>query len=530
MSAWSPFQHRVFRALWIAVLASNIGSWMQTVGASWLMVDLGASPAVVALVQTASYLPIVLVGVVAGAMADLVDRRRLLLVTQLYMLVVAAGLAVVTGLDVVTPPMLLGFTFALGLGATFNYPAYQAIQPELVPPEELKQAVTLGGANINVGRAIGPAVGGLLIAAAGVWLVFALNAASFVAVVVVLWRWQRPVEEDVAPPERFAGAVRAGIRYAAFSPSLQGVLVRAFVFGLASAGLISLLPVYASQLLGLGSGGLGLLYGSMGVGAVLSAIVIPKAHQRLSDERVFAGGSLLVAGSLVAFALTASPGVALAISFVAGLGWLFCISTLNIASQQALPGWVRARGLAFYLAASSAGIALGSAAWGQVANVEGVQATYAWGALAIVVTLALARRWPFDRIAQLDLSPAPMAAPEGLLVGAEDAGSPTLVVVAYDVQPQWEDDFLQALRLVGRLRRRTGAMSWSYYRDADQPHRFIESFVLTSWDEHLRQHQRQTATDAELQAALREYLVEGSTVESRHYVQPPEPSPRLWRR
>ena len=182
MSAWSPFQHRVFRALWIAVLASNIGSWMQTVGAAWLMVDLGASPAVVALVQTASYLPIVLVGVVAGAMADLVDRRRLLLVTQLYMLVVAAGLAVVTGLDVVTPPMLLGFTFALGLGATFNYPAYQAIQPELVPPEELKQAVTLGGANINVGRAIGPAVGGLLIAAAGVWLVFALNAASFVAV------------------------------------------------------------------------------------------------------------------------------------------------------------------------------------------------------------------------------------------------------------------------------------------------------------------------------------------------------------
>ncbi len=527
MSAWSPFQHRVFRALWIALLASNIGTWMQTVGAAWLMVELDASPAVVALVQTASNLPVVLVGVAAGAIADLVDRRRLLLVTQLFMLVAAAGLAVVTALGSVTPAMLLGFTFALGLGATFNYPAYQAIQPELVPPEELKQAVTLGGANVNLGRAIGPAVGGLLIAAAGAWLVFALNALSFVAGVIVLWRWRRPVDEDVGPPERFAGAVRAGVRYALYSRALLGVLVRSFAFGLASAGLMSLLPVYSARVLELGSGGLGALYAGMGIGAVVTAALLPALRERLSDDRVFALGSLLVAAAMVAWALVTWPGAALAISFFAGLGWLCCLSTLNVASQEALPGWVRARGLAFYLTAISAGIALGSAAWGQLADVAGVQATYAWGALSIVVTLGLTMVWRFDAISRLDLSPAPLAAPEGRLIGAGDAGSPALVVVRYDVRPECEDDFLRALRLVGRLRRRTGAMSWSCYRDADHANRFIETFVLASWDEHMRQHQRRTVTDAELQAALREYLREGTDVESWHYVQPPEPSLRL---
>ncbi|MEI6725624.1 MAG: MFS transporter [Actinomycetes bacterium] len=235
MSAWSPFRYRVYRYLWIALLASNIGTWMQAVGAAWLMVQLHASPAVVALVQTASYLPVVIVGVAAGAIADMVERRLLLLITQVFMFAAAAGLAIVTAAGVVTPLSLLAFTFALGLGMAFNYPAWQAIQPELVPKEEFKQAVTLGGANINLGRAIGPAVGGLLIALAGPWLVFALNAVSFAFVLVVLWRWQRPVEEDPGPPERFAGAVRAGVRYAMFSHVLHGVVLRSFVYGAASA-------------------------------------------------------------------------------------------------------------------------------------------------------------------------------------------------------------------------------------------------------------------------------------------------------
>jgi len=243
------------------------------------------------------------------------------------------------------------------------------------------------------------------------------------------------------------------------------------------------------------------------------------------SDRVFGVGSLVVAAALVALALVHGPVPAFAISVVAGIGWLFCLSTLNVASQEVLPGWVRARGLAFYLTAISAGIALGSAAWGKLANTVGAQTTYAWGALAIVVTLALALRWRFDAIARVDLSPAPMAAPEGRLVG-DDTSSPVLVVVAYEVRPDAEDDFLRALRLVGRVRRRTGAMSWSVYRDADRAHRFIESFVLPSWDEHRRQHQRRTVTDAELQEDVRQYLRPGAEPTTKHFVTPPEPSMR----
>ena len=528
MSAWSPFQYRVYRMLWIALLASNIGTWMQAVGAAWLMVQLHASPAVIALVQTATYLPVVVVGIVAGATADLVERRRLLLITQGFMLAAAGGLAVMTALDLITPVLLLSFTFALGLGAAFNYPAWQAIQPELVPPEELKQAVTLGGANINLGRAIGPAVGGLLIAAAGPWLVFALNAASFAFVLVVLLRWRRPPEEDVGPPERFAGAVRAGVRYAMFSHVLHGVIVRSFVFGLASAGLMSLLPVYTKDVLGWGSGGLGLLFAAIGGGAVVTAAVIPQVRERLSADRVFAAGSALVAIALVALALVDDRILAVVFCALAGVGWLFCLSTLNVASQEVLPGWVRARGLALYLTAISAGIALGAALWGQLADAAGTQWAYAGGALAIAASVALARRWRFDRIAEVDLRPAPMAAPEARLVADEHAGSPALVVVSYEVRPEAEDDFLRALRLVGRVRRRTGATDWSVYRDADRAHRFIESFVLPSWDEHMRQHQRRTVTDFELQEDVRQYLRSGTEPTAKHFVAPPEPSTRLW--
>jgi len=528
MTAWSPFRYKVYRYLWIALLASNVGTWMQAVGAAWLMVELDATPAVVALVQTATYLPVVAVGVLAGALADLVERRRLLLVTQTCMLVAAGALAVLAALDVVTPLVLLGLTFALGLGAAFNYPAWQAIQPELVPEDELKQAVTLGGANLNLARAIGPAVGGLLIAAAGPWLVFALNAASFAFVLVVLWRWRRPVEEEVGPPERFAGAVRAGLRYAMFSHVLHGVLVRSFVFGIASAGLMSLLPVYSKEVLGWGSGGLGVLFAAIGGGAVLTAAVVPQVRERLSADGVFAAGSALVAAALVALALVDGRALAVVASAVAGVGWLFCLSTLNVASQEVLPGWVRARGLALYLTAISAGIALGSAGWGALANGVGTQWTYAAGAAAILVTLVLAVHWRFDRIAEVDLRPAPMAAPEARLVAGDDVGSPALVVVAYEVRPEAEDDFLRALRLVGRARRRTGAVDWSVYRDADKPHRFIETFVLPSWEEHMRQHQRRTVTDLELQEDVWRYLRPGTEPTAKHFVQPPAPSTRLW--
>jgi MFS family permease len=282
--------------------------------------------------------------------------------------------------------------------------------------------------------------------------------------------------------------------------------------------------------LGWGSGGLGILFAAIGVGAVVTAAVVPKVRERLSADRVFAVGSALVAGALVALALVDSRTPAVIVCFVAGMGWLFCLSTINVASQEVLPGWVRARGLALYLTAISAGIAIGAAAWGKLANGAGTQWCFAWGAVAVVATLALTWRWRFDRIAEVDLRPAPMAAPEARLVVGDDVSSPALVVVAYEVRPEAEDDFLRALRLVGRARRRTGAIDWSVYRDADRAHRFIETFLLPSWDEHLRQHQRRTVTDLELQEDVWRYLRPGTQPTAKHFVQPPEPSMRLWLR
>ena len=439
------------------------------------------------------------------------------------MLAAAGALAALDASGGLTPSSLLALTFALGVGAALNGPAWQAIQPELVPRSEFPQAVTLGGASINLGRAIGPALGGFILAVAEPWLVFALNAASFGAVVVVLWRWRREPDEAEGPAERFAGAVRAGVRYALFSHALTGVLVRAGVFSVASAGLMALLPVYSKDVLGLGSGGLGLLLAGFGGGALLAAALLPRVRARLGQDRVVAVGTLFVAAALLALAIVRSAPAAMAIMVVAGGAWLLCLSTFNVASQEALPGWVRARGLAMYLTAFTGGIALGSAAWGYLADSLGTPATFAWGALAVGLTTLLGLRFRLAAIGDLDLTPAPMYAPE-MRLATEDVGGPVFVTVAYEVAPGAVDDFQRAVRRVGRARRRTGAVRWSVYRDAEAPLRFVEMFIVPSWQEHVRQHERRTVSDAALQDSLRAFLRDGTEPEVAHFIAPPRPS------
>ena len=521
-SAWAPFRNKTFRALWLAQFVSNVGTWMQSVGAVWVMLELKGSPTFVALVATASSLPVVFFGIVGGALADLVDRRRLLLVTQTLMLLAAGALAILDASGRVTPSSLLTLTFVLGVGAALNGPAWQAIQPELVPREEFPQAVTLGGASINLGRALGPALGGAILVVSGPWLVFLLNALSFGAVVAVLIAWRREAEETDGPPERFVGAVRAGIRFAFFSRELMVVLVRAGVFSVASAGLMALMPVYATSVLHLGSGGLGFLLGGFGVGAVIAAGLLPRIRARVGEDVVVTVGTLGVAAALLGLAATRSVPLALAIVVVAGASWLLCLSTFNVASQEALPGWVRARGLAMYLTVFMGGIALGSAAWGYLADSIGTPAAFAWGALAVALTTSLALNWRLHAIGEVDLSPSPMHAPEMQLM-PEDASGPAFVMITYEVRPQSEEAFQTALRRVGRARRRTGAVRWSVYRDADRPQRFIETFVVPSWNEHVRQHGRRTAADASLQQGLRAFLRAGADPEVAHFVAPTHP-------
>src|SRR5437870_12268785 len=302
-SAWAPLSHPVFRALWIASLVSNIGTWMQNVGAAWAMTSLSPSPLMVALVQSATSLPVFVVGLPAGAVADIVDRRRLLLVTQTWMLATTALLAVLAFADVMTATMLLALTFALGIGVAMNTPTWQAITGELVPPSELMRAVALNALPINIGRAIGPALGGILVAASGPALVFALNAASFVAVLVVVYRWRREPPRSVLPAERVIGATRAGLRYARHAPALAAVLVRTGLFMLCGSAFWALLPIIARHDLGLDALGYGLLLGAVGLGAVGGAALLPRLRQRLPLDVVIAGASALfaVVGGLTAF-------------------------------------------------------------------------------------------------------------------------------------------------------------------------------------------------------------------------------------
>ena len=503
----------------MAQLASNIGTWMQAVGAVWLMGTLSGSAALIALVQTATTLPVVLVGLPAGALADIVDRRRLLIATQAWMLLCAAGLAVAAVLDLVTPAVLLAFTFALGVGIALNGPAWQAIQPELVPYEDFAQAVSLGGVSINVGRAVGPAVGGAFVALWGPEAAFIANAVSFLGVLAAIVSWRRPPRSSDLPPERVLGAVRAGLRYTRHAPALTAVLARTVLFIFPASAVVALLPVVARDELELGSQGFGLLLGAFGLGAVLSAALLPWLRQIEPLDVIVAAASLALAlvTLYLGFAeLAALVAVALALG---GLAWLLAISSLNVAAQYSLPGWVRARGLAVYLLLFQGGAAAGSAVWGIVAQVAGTTVALVAAAAVLAVGVAGALRFRLGISERLDLRPS-LHWPEPTVVAEPLGRGPVLITIEYRVTRESAAEFATTMRRVGRMRRRTGAERWGLYQDAADPELFIETFRVESWDEHVRQHARVTESDRRLEEVRNALLEPGTAPVARHHVSP----------
>src|SRR6266436_5360406 len=507
-SAWTPLSHPVFRALWIASLVSNIGTWMQNVGAAWTMTSLSPSPLMVALVQSATSLPVFVVGLPAGSIADIVDRRRLLLVTQTWMLAAAALLAVLAFADLMTATLLLALTFALGIGVAMNTPTWQAITGELVPPSELMRAVALNALPINIGRAIGPALGGILVAASGPAIVFALNAASFVAVLVVVYRWRRETPRTVLPTERVIGATRAGIRYARHAPPVVAVLVRTGVFIMCASAFWALLPVIARRDLGLSALGYGLLLGCFGLGAIAGAAFLPRLKRRLELDAVVSFATILFA---LVSALTAVW------RFVPGIG-IAMIASLNGAAQTAAPAWVRARALGVYLIVFQGGLGLGSALWGLAAEHVGASIALASSAGAACVGLAAIRRWPLRAITTLDLAPsAHWPEPHLDVVPAPDEG-PVRVEVEYRVDPLQADAFVEAIRDLEPIRRRDGAVMWALYQDPGQHGRYVESFVVESWLEHLRQHERATVGDRTVQERIRRFHIAGAPPSVTHLI------------
>lgn len=504
-SPWAPLRYPVFRALWLATVASSIGTWMHDTAAAWLMTSLSTSTLLVALMQTASSLPVLFLALPAGALADIVDRRRLLLITQGWMLAAASLLGVLTLAGWMTPWLLLFLTFVLGLGTALNTPAWQATTPDLVPRSELPAAVALGGVATNIARAVGPAVGGLLVAMIGSGGVFVLNAMSFVAVILVLRAWSKAPVETVMPAERVMGAMRAGVRYLRHAPAVRAVLVRCATFILGASALWALLPVLARHELGLGAAGYGLLLGSLGVGAIAGGAVLGRLRSRTATDRLVVGATLAYAAATLALAWVRIVPLLCVALFVAGFAWMTAMPLFNVATQRASPDWARARMLAVYVFAFMGGMAVGSAVWGLVANQFGVSITLTAATFVLLAGLVITRRFRLAVWEGLDLTPSGHW--RDPIVTAEvrpDAG-PVLVTVEYRVAPEDAEAFSLAMEGVAELRRRDGSMTWGLYRDTAEPDRYVETFISESWDEHMRQHARATMADKRIEAAARAF-------------------------
>jgi len=504
-STWAPLRSAAFRALWIAVTISNIGTWMQTVGAQWLLVDEPGASTLVSLVQTASTLPVLLLALPAGVLADSFDRRRMLIAVQAFQVVVAGTLALLTAAGQMSPALLLTLTFALGCGAAVTAPTYQALIPELVSRQNLPSASALGAISANVARAVGPAVAGVLIAQVGAAAVFWLNAVSFAVFAFVLIAWRRGQDGDAGEPEPFLTALRTGGRYVRYSPVLRRILLRALLFVVPAVSMWGLLPLVASRNLGLDAGGYGLLLAALGVGAVGGAIVLPRLRARLSGNRLILIASLVYAGALAVLALVRIEALVVAALVPAGTAWIAVLSSVNASVQLFLPGWVRARGLAAYQIVFFGGQAVGAALWGLIADQVGVATTLLAAAVVGALGAATLRIWPLTDHSGLDRSPAVYWPEPQLAVDPEPDLGPVLVTAIYTVRPENDPEFQRAMQYVRRSRLRTGAVRWGLYRDGAAPHRLVEYYVVPSWDEHLRQHGgRLTGSDQESEQRARQ--------------------------
>jgi MFS family permease len=518
VTAWDPLRRPVFRSLWIAALVSSIGSWMQTMGAGWLMTELTHSPVKVALVQAAQSLPMFLLALPAGALADIIDRRTQLIVAQVWMLVFAGGLAASTFAGLTTPWWLLVMTFLIGCGAAVMTPAWSASVQEWVPRTELQPAIALISLSINISRAVGPALAGVIVVLAGTGMVFLINTLSFLAVIVALLRWRRLPAVVGMPAERLFGGLRSGFRYARYAPLLQRVLLRALAFFPFASAVWALLPIIVSRELQGGASLYGVLLGCIGAGAVIGALLMPRVHARIARDRLVAWATILYA--LVNGLLAAVPNIWIAglALLMAGASWVAILASLQVSAQTALPHWVRARGLAMYWVVLMGGMTGGSVGWGYAAERFGIPWALTAAATCLVAGVLGSWRLRIGSHDTVDLTPsdhwpAPMPAGKPEL----DAG-PVLVTVEYHIPAENVGRFLKAMRSLRRVRLRDGAVYWQVFRDMEQPERFVEHFVTETWAEHLRQHGRVTVDDRDTQERILALQAAGERPRVIHYI------------
>ncbi|WP_243662719.1 MFS transporter [Plasticicumulans lactativorans] len=497
VSAWAPLRHPVFRLLWVGWLSANVCMWMNDVAAAWLMTSLSPAPVMVALVQTASTLPVFLLGLPSGALADILDRRRYFIATQFWVAAVAAVLCTMSFLGLLTPALLLALTFANGVGLAMRWPVFAALVPELVPRRELPVALALNGIAMNASRIFGPLVAGALIASAGSTYVFVLNAVLSLTVGLSLLRWQREHTVSTLPPERLFGAIRVGVQYVRESPFVLAVMLRGFLFFLNAIPVIALLPLLVKRLPGGGAATYTVLMAAMGSGAIIAANFLPRLRQVMTRDQMVRNGTLLSAAATALAAFAPSVWVAVPALLAAGMAQISTANSLTVAAQLSLPDWVKARGMAIYQMAMMGGSAAGAALWGTVATHSDLRTALLAAAAAALLALLAARRLKVGGSIE-DLTPAPLSQRPKLQVAMEPERGPVLTTIEYRIDPARAEEFLTLMRASRRRRLRYGARSWELFRDATDPSRYLEHFIDDSWVALLRHHERVTAYDVEM--------------------------------
>lgn len=533
--AFAPLARPIFRWLWIAALVSNIGTWANEVGIGWEMTTLtkdmtpGKASMLVALIQVASSLPSFLLAMPAGALADVLDRRRMMIFWQVFALSGAMFMAVTTGLGWDSPTTLILGSAILGIGAAMTNPAYQTAMVDLVPRDELPNASALNSVSLNLSRATGPAIGGLIVAAVGSWAVFALNALSFVGFIFVLWMWKAQKRASSAPTERFLGALKAGVRYVRHSRPAHAVLLRTACYVLPASALWALMPLLARHDLGMSAKGYGVLLAALGAGAVTGAAVLPRLRALIPEGRL-----KLIAVLVYALAMAALGALAKAIDpesswripasigvmFMAGWCWLTMVTLVNVAAQTSSPAWVRARVFACYLTIHFGSLTLGALAWGQVAAMMHVPAAL-WVAagLMILATLTMTR-WPLPKVPAEDFSRSDHWLPPSVAGQIDPESGPVVITVEYRVIPARAAEFRLAMDAVAQTRYRDGAVTWLLTQDTQDPHKWLEVFICETWGEHLRQHDRITVADREIQQFAHSFHTGPERPKVGHFVAP----------
>jgi len=491
------FRNQTFRTLWIAALASNFGGLVQAVGAAWMMTSLSDSQSMVALVQSSVTLPIMILSLLAGVFADNFDRRKVMLIAQFFMLVVSVLLAIMAYEGLLTPWLLLTFTFMIGCGTALHNPSWQASMGDIVSREELSSAVSLNSMGFNLMRSIGPAAGGAIVAIAGAAAAFTVNAFSYVAIITALWHWKPATPQRRLPRERMGSAFSAGLRYVAMSPNLMKVIFRGFLFGLSAVAILALLPLIVRDLLQGGAFVYGVLLGCFGAGAVGGALLNARLRARFQNERITRAAFLAFAVSSTTLALSHNHVFSGAALLLAGASWVIALSLFNVTIQLSTPRWVVGRALALYQTGVFGGMAGGSWAWGAIAENFGADRAMLVAAAFLISGALAGLSVPLPDFTELDLNPLNTFKEPSLRLDLRQRSGPIMIMVDYEIAQADVPEFLAAMNARRRIRIRDGAQQWTLLRDLENPDFWTETYHVPTWVEYVRHHERRTQADAE---------------------------------